>query len=270
MGIFSRLRRLIQSNINDMISRAENPEKMLNQLIADMNKQLIESKRSVAAAIADEKKLERQIKESRTKAEEWDKRARLALKAGDDTLAKEALVRKQELEGYLVEYEKQLAQQHESVEKLKSGLRSLQQKLEEAQRKKNLLIARAKRAETQKRLQETMSGMADTSAFEAFDQMSAQLDDQEAQNEALEELEANRDEASLEEQFRQLEGGGSDADTLLADLKERMAIEDRRGAGQGATGETKAGESGTASSVEDSLEELKRKMAEEEAQEDEQ
>jgi phage shock protein A len=253
-----------------MISRAENPEKMLNQLITDMNKQLIESKRSVAAAIADEKKLERQIKESRAKADEWDKRARLALKAGDDNLAKEALVRKQELEGYIAEYEKQLVQQHESVEKLKTGLRGLQQKLEEAQRKKNLLIARAKRAETQKRLQETMSGMADTSAFEAFDRMSAQLDDQEAQNEALEELEGNRDEASLEEQFRRLEGGGSDADKLLADLKEKMAIEDKRGSGSGAAGEARRGDAAAASSAEDSLEELKRKMAEEEAQEDEQ
>ena len=249
MGIFSRLRRLIQSNINDMISRAENPEKMLNQLITDMNKQLIESKRSVAAAIADEKKLERQIKDNRSKAEEWDSRARLALKAGDDQLAKEALLRKQEIEGYLVEYEKQLAQQHESVEKLKSGLRGLQQKLEEAQRKKNLLIARAKRAETQKRLQETMTGMSDTSAFEAFDRMSAQMDDMEAQNEALEELENTRNDESLEEQFRRLEGGGtSDADKLLEEFKQQMSIEDNRA---------------------DSLEELKRRMEEEEKEDGE-
>jgi phage shock protein A len=248
VGIFSRLRRLIQSNINDMISRAENPEKMLNQLITDMNKQLIESKRSVAAAIADEKKLERQIRDNRAKAEEWENRARLALKSGDDNLAKEALVRKQEIEGYLVEYEKQLAQQHESVEKLKSGLRGLQQKLEEAQRKKNLLIARAKRAETQKRLQETMSGMSDTSAFEAFDRMSARMDDMEAQNEALEELENTRDEHSLEEKFRQLEGGGSDGDKLLEEFKQRMSIEDARP---------------------DSLEELKRRMEEEEKEDGE-
>ncbi|MFW5844059.1 MAG: PspA/IM30 family protein [Spirochaetota bacterium] len=247
MGIFSRLRRLIQSNINDMISRAENPEKMLNQLITDMNKQLIESKRSVAAAIADEKKLERQIRDNRAKAEEWETRARLALKSGDDNLAKEALVRKQEIESYVVEYEKQLAQQHESVEKLKSGLRGLQQKLEEAQRKKNLLIARAKRAETQKRLQETMSGMSDTSAFEAFDRMSARMDDLEAQNEALEELENTRDDHSLEEKFRRLEGGESDGDKLLEEFKQRMSIEDARP---------------------DSLEELKRRMQEEEKEEE--
>ncbi len=246
MGIFSRLRRLIQSNINDMISKAENPEKMLNQLITDMNKQLIESKRSVAAAIADEKKLERQIAEHRAKTDEWEKRARLALKSGDDELAKKALVRKQEIEGAVAELEKQHGRQHDSVEKLKSGLRGLQHKLEEAQRKKNLLIARAKRAETQKRLQETLSGMSDTSAFEAFDRMSQRMDDMEAQNEALEELENQRDETTVEERFRALEGRGSDADKLLDDFKQRMALEDTRGS--------------SGDDVDASLEELKRRM----------
>jgi phage shock protein A len=80
MGLFSRFKRAVKSNINDMISKAENPEKMLNQLIVEMNEQLIESKKTVAAAIADEKKLERQIGMNRDQADEWERKAMLAVR----------------------------------------------------------------------------------------------------------------------------------------------------------------------------------------------
>ncbi|MDD3981340.1 MAG: PspA/IM30 family protein, partial [Spirochaetales bacterium] len=96
MGIFDRLKTVISSNMNDLISKAENPEKMLNQMIIEMNEQLIDSKKAVAMAIADEKRLEREVTENRAKAEEWEKKAMLAVRAGRDDLAKEALVRKQE------------------------------------------------------------------------------------------------------------------------------------------------------------------------------
>ena len=92
MGLFSRFKRAVKSNINDMISKAENPEKMLNQLIVEMNEQLIESKKTVAAAIADEKKLERQMGSNRDQAAEWERKAMLAVKAGEDDMAKEALI----------------------------------------------------------------------------------------------------------------------------------------------------------------------------------
>ena len=134
MGIFDRFRRVVKSNLNDMISKAENPEKMLNQLIIDMNEQLIESKKSVASAIADEKKLERLMTQQVNQGEEWDRKARLALKAGKEDLAKEALLRKQEYTGLATQYKEQWDAQHASVEKLKQSLRGLQQKIEEAQR----------------------------------------------------------------------------------------------------------------------------------------
>ena len=79
MGLFDRFRRVVKSNINDMISKSENPEKMLTQLIEDMNGQLIESKKAVAGAIADEKQLERQLLQQRSQAEDWEKRAVLAV-----------------------------------------------------------------------------------------------------------------------------------------------------------------------------------------------
>ncbi|NMC33926.1 MAG: PspA/IM30 family protein, partial [Veillonellaceae bacterium] len=103
MGIFDRLKTLISSNINDMISKAENPEKMLNQLILDMNQQMVESKKAVAMAIADEKRLEREMLEQKRQAEDWEKKAMLAVKAGRDDLAKEALLRKTEAENYYMQ-----------------------------------------------------------------------------------------------------------------------------------------------------------------------
>ncbi|MEJ5185186.1 MAG: PspA/IM30 family protein, partial [Rectinemataceae bacterium] len=149
MGIFERLKTVISSNINALISKAENPEKMLNQMIIDMNAQLIESKKAVAMAIADEKRLEREMMENKAKADEWEKKAMLAVRAGRDDLAKEALLRKQEYEGYAAQLAQQWEAQKQSVEKLKEALRQLQSKIEEANRKKNILIARAKRAEAQ-------------------------------------------------------------------------------------------------------------------------
>ncbi len=216
-----------------MISKAENPEKMLNQLIIDMNEQLIESKKSVAAAIADEKKLERLMHQQANLGEEWEKKARLALKAGKEDLAKEALLRKQEYTGLATQYQEQWQAQHASVEKLKQSLRALQQKIEEAQRKKNLLVARAKRAEAQKRIQYTMGSMSDNSAFDAFDKMASKVDQIEAEVDALAEIEDMSSKSDdLAKQFAALESSDANAEILLEDLRKKMSdeglLEDKR------------------------------------------
>ena len=96
MGIFSRLAQLIKSNLNDLISRSEDPEKMLNQVVLEMNTQLNEAKKQVAASIADEKRLAKQFEQEQAKATEWEGRAMMALRAGNEELAKEALNRKKE------------------------------------------------------------------------------------------------------------------------------------------------------------------------------
>jgi phage shock protein A len=230
MGLFDRFRRVVKSNLNDMITKAENPQKMLNQLIVDMNEQLIESKKTVAAAIADEKKLERQMNDSLAQAEEWERKAVLAVRAGKDDLAKEALVRQQEHESVANQYRSQWESQHESVEKLKASLRQLQQKIEEAQRKKNLLVARAKRAEAQKRIQTTLSGMSDTSAFEAFDRMASKVDQIEAEAQAMGEIEdMTSTDQDLESRFKALESSNASADLLLEQLKGKMKDEESEG-----------------------------------------
>jgi phage shock protein A len=225
MGIFSRLKTLISSNINDMISKAEKPEKMLNQLILDMGEHLIESKRAVALAIADEKKLERELQNQRTQAKEWERKAMLAVQAGKDDLAKEALLRKQEYDNAATEYNKQWESQKNAVEGLKNSLRELQNKIEEAQRKKNLLIARAKRAEAQQKIQNTISSVTENrSAFDAFDRMAAKVDQMEAEADAAKELGDLSADAGLEKRFAELEKSDSSADLLLQEFKNKMKV----------------------------------------------
>jgi phage shock protein A len=223
MGIFSRLKTMISSNVNDMISKAEKPEKMLNQLIIDMQEQLLESKKAVALAIADEKKLERELANQDALSKEWEKKAMLAVKAGKDDLAKEALLRKQEYDAAQAEYRQQWETQKAAVEKLKESLRELQNKIEEAQRKKNLLIARAKRAEAQQKIQNTLTSVSgNRSAFDAFDRMAQKVDQIESQAEAARELENFSSNASLEKRFKDLEKSDTSADLLLEDLKKKM------------------------------------------------
>jgi len=223
MGIFQRLKTLVSSNVNDMINKAENPEKMLNQLVVEMNEQLIESKKAVAMAIADEKKLERETAAQQTQAQEWERKAMLAVRAGQDDLAKEALVRKQEYDTGYTQFNQQWIAQKQSVEKLKESLRDLQTKIEEAQRKKNLLVARAKRAEAQQKIQQTISSVSgNTSAFDAFDRMAQKVDQLEAQADAAKELDDFSKGTNLDKRFADLEKSGAGSDIMLLELKEKM------------------------------------------------
>ena len=150
MGIFSRLGTLIKSNLNDLISKAEDPQKMLNQIVLEMQNQLVEAKKQVATSIADEKRLKKQWDEQIELSKEWERKAMLAIRSGDDALAKEALARKQDHDKQQAEFGKQWQLQKDAVEKLKDQLRTLNDKIEEVKRKKNILIARQKRAEAQR------------------------------------------------------------------------------------------------------------------------
>lgn len=221
MGIFARLATLIKSNLNDLISRSEDPEKMLNQVVIDMANQLIEAKKQVAVSIADEKRLAKQAEQEAANAAEWERRAMLAIKAGDDALAKEALNRKKEHDQLATTYKDQWQKQKQAVDQLKTALRLLNNKIEEAKRKKNVLIARKKRAEAQKAIQETMSGLNNASAFETFDRMSNKIDQIEAEAEAAGEIAEQYTGDTLAHRFGQLEATAGADDELLA-LKRKM------------------------------------------------
>ena len=141
MGIFSRLGTLVKSNLNDLISRAEDPEKVLGQVLLEMQQQLVEAKKSVAVAIADEKKLQKQYNSELDKAKEWERKAMVAVRAGDDALARQALQRKQEHENLSQQFQQQWVAQKSAVDKLKDALRLLSNKIEEAKRKKNIPVS---------------------------------------------------------------------------------------------------------------------------------
>lgn len=222
MGFFSRLASLIRSNLNDLVNRAEDPEKMLTQMLLDMQTQLVEAKKQVAVAIADEKRLRKQLDTEAAAAAEWEKKAMLAVKMGNDNLAREAILKQQEHAKLAEGYQTQWDAQRQSVDQLKVALTQLNNKIEEAKRKKNLLVARAKRAEAQRTIAETMHGLQDTSTFETMNRMEEKINQLEAQTEAHYELAQASSGDGLEAQFAQLAVANTD-DALFA-LKAKMGM----------------------------------------------
>jgi phage shock protein A len=221
MAILDRIAMVIRSNLNALINQAEDPEKMLDQILIDMRQQLQEAKREVAAAIADERRLAAQLEAARAQVNEWDRRAVLAVERGEDDLAREALRRKAEQQQLAAGYQSQWEAQEASTTNLKQALRALSEKIDEATRKKNLLVARQKRAEAQKHIHEVMTGLSDTSAFEAFDRMAARVDQIEAQAEATVELSQELSGETMEQRFKALEGS-ADVEQELQALKARV------------------------------------------------
>ncbi|MCL2823554.1 MAG: PspA/IM30 family protein [Polyangiaceae bacterium] len=223
MGIFARMAQLIKSNINDLISKSEDPEKMLNQIVMDMSNQLAEATKQVAVAIADEKRLARQVEQEAQNSAEWKRRAELAIRAGNDALAREALARRKEHEQIREGYEVQWTKQKAAADQLRKALRMLNSKIEEAKRKKNLLIAQKQRAEAQKAIHQAMGGVRDTSAFETFDRMADKIGRMEAEADAASELSAEYSGDLLKSKFDDLEQT-TGADMELEAMKREMGL----------------------------------------------
>lgn len=233
MGIFQRMATVIKSYMNALIGRAEDPKKMLDQLLVDMRQQLAQTKQDVAAAIADEKKLLGQVEREKKQAEDWERRAMLAVQEGRDDLAKQALLRHQEHRRNAEQLHETWVQHKADTEQLKVSLRELNDRIEEAKRKKNMLIARQKRVEAQGRIAETMDSVKDQSALEAFQRMEERIEDMERQALAAQELAGELSGDTLAREFQALEYRGT-ADQALLELKKKMGVlaageeEDRR------------------------------------------
>lgn len=225
MSIVSRFITVVKSWLNHIIGKAEDPEKMLNQMVLDMQEQLITAKRQVAIAIADEKRLSKQYQDEVQNANEWERKAMMAVSAGNDALAQQALERKAEHAQLAQGYSENWTSQKDAVEKLKTALVSLNDKVEEARRKKNLLISRAKRAEAQQTIASTMSSISQNSAVDSFNRMAEKIDQIEAEASATSEL-ADLEHDDLSKQFKDLErlqSGGATSDALAA-LKAKMGV----------------------------------------------
>ena len=224
MSIFQKISTLFKSNINDLIARAEDPEKMLNQVILDMRDQLAKAKREVASAIADERKLRKQVDDEARQSREWEERAVLAVNEGRDDLAKQALLRQKEHGQRADQLGETWRAQAQETEKLKGALKKLNERIEEAKRKRNLLIAKQKRAQAQKRIHNTMAGLSDTSAFEAFERMADRIEESERRTLAAAEVSETLSGDPLEQEFTQLEGEGKEGEERLLALKREMGL----------------------------------------------
>ena len=220
MSVFSRMSTIFKANVNDALIKAEDPEKVLNQITIEMNEQLVDTKQKVAAAIADEKRLQRQYQETAEQAKGWEEKATIAVEKERDDLAREALARRNEAQQLADEYKIQWDKQRQAVDQLKEHLRSLELKIGEAGRKKQLLIARQKRANAQKQIHETMAGMKDSGAFDTFDRMEQKVGDMEARADAAAEM-ADFERDPLEDEFAALEKNDNVDDDLAA-LKAKL------------------------------------------------
>jgi phage shock protein A len=221
MGIFKRTADVLRANINDMLDRAASPEKMLNQFMMDMREQLEQAKNLVTASIADEKRLKHYIEKEEAMAESWQRKAVKAVESGEDDLAREALEQKWKSEQSLARYRKSWEQQKGMVDNLKEALKALRDKMVQAGKQKNLLLARARRSEAASKIHQTMSTLADRNAFHAFQQVADKIEGLEYKSEAAMEISK---EMEREESFRRLEELETDfnVEKALQELKEKI------------------------------------------------
>ena len=217
MGLFDRLWRVIRANINSLVGAAEDPEKILEQAVMDMQEDLIQLRQAVAGAIAAQKRTERQCSQAESTATEWYQRAQLALQKGEENLAREALTRKKSYQETATAMKASLGQQNVVVTQLKANMRALESKISEAKSKKDMYIARARSAASSERLQQMMGNLNTGSALSAFERMEEKVMQLEARSEAIAELGTN----DLEKQFLSLEAGG-DVDAELEAMKAQM------------------------------------------------
>jgi phage shock protein A len=214
MALLERVATLVRANLNDLIDRAEEPDKMIKQVILDMQNQLLQVKTQVAIAIADQHLLEKKQKENEAKAADWVRKAELAVDKKDDELARAALERSLSYQNLAKSFGEQVTEQAVQVETLKSALRKLEQKLSEAQAKSDLLIAKHRRARALNKAGDARMAMGHAEHDQAFDRMHNKVNRDEAISHAKAQLTAD----TIDDRLAVLEKQ-DEIDRLLAELK---------------------------------------------------
>ena len=220
MGIFSRIADIFKSNVNDALDQAEDPEKMLKQMVLEMEESVNKATLSVANAIANEKSLERKIAKAKADVSDWEQKAMQALSAGREDLAKAALERKSISERNFKDLEPVYTQAKTTSDKMRVQLNTLKSKLDEARNRQSTLIARSQAAKAQKMIAQSFTGVG-SDAFSKFDKYEMKIEKTEAEATAFEQL-AGED-TKLEDEFKKLETG-SNADADLLALKAKMGL----------------------------------------------
>ncbi len=228
MGIISRFTNVIRAYSNAALDKAEDPEKMINQMLTDLEAKKRQAKVQVTEALAQQKRLERDVEQEQAEAKKWEQKAILAVQNGKDDLAKEALVRKKDHDTRAQGLEEQLAIHQQSTDALRNGYQQMDDKIEEIKRKKSLLVAKQKTAEAQEQIYQTIQGFGDTSgALDTIERMEEKVDNMQARAEAMQEISLDSETDSLEKKFKELEGGGggdTDIDAQLLALKQKAAL----------------------------------------------
>ncbi|HIK34748.1 MULTISPECIES: PspA/IM30 family protein [unclassified Thermosynechococcus] len=222
MGLLDRVGMVIRSNLNALVSAAEDPEKILEQTIIDMNADLVKLRQAVAQAIAAQKRLEQQYTQNLKDAQQWEERARLALSRGDEALALEALNRKKTAADTAVALKAQVDQMAVQVKTLKDNLTALESKISEAKTKKEMLKARARAAKASEQIHQAVSKVGTSNAMAAFERMEDKVLQMEARSQAIAELSGD----TLESKFQALQSGANkqDVEFELLEMKRQMGL----------------------------------------------
>ena len=216
MALLERVSTLVRANLNDLVDRAEDPEKMIKQVILDMQNQLLQVKTQVAISIADQHVLDNRRQENEENEKQWRRRAELAVDKGDDALARAALERAMSYQTTTASFQQQVDDQKAQVENLKSALLKLQQKLAEAESKSDMMIAQHRRARALGKATDAGLAMGEDSNSAAFDRMKNKVHHSEATAQARSELLSN----DVEDRFASLEKQ-VEIDRLLEELKSK-------------------------------------------------
>jgi phage shock protein A len=220
-SLLKRIRDLVSANLHAMLDKAEDPEKMVNEYLRQMQDQLYEARTAVAAAMADENRLHRLWSSNQAMADEWEEKASSAVIADKEDLAKQALIRRRHYMQLAESYEEQYEAQDEQVEELQDALAKLEAKIAEAKTRRELIIAKKHRAETQEAIVATVRTLGNsTSAFEGLSRLEERVDERLDRAEAMAELEGG----ALESRFEDLDAETA-AEEDLAELKKKLGME---------------------------------------------
>ena len=225
MGILTRIFNLFRATTSDLLDKAEDPEKMIKQMISDLEAQKKKAKEQMTEALALQKRLERDTEKEHQEAEKWEQKAILAVQNEKDDLAKEALTRKNEHLRRALDFEKQLEMHRNNADSLKESYQTMEDKIDEIKRKQGLLSVKQKQAEAQENIYKTIEGLGDTSGImDTIERAEEKVENLQARAEAYQEISMESDQESLEKKFKELEHESPDLEMELLELKKRTAL----------------------------------------------
>ena len=225
MGILTRIFNLFRATTSDLLDKAEDPEKMIKQMISDLEAQKKKAKEQMTEALALQKRLERDTEKEHQEAEKWEQKAILAVQNEKDDLAKEALTRKNEHLRRALDFEKQLEMHRNNADSLKESYQTMEDKIDEIKRKQGLLSVKQKQAEAQEKIYKTIEGLGDTSGImDTIERAEEKVENLQARAEAYQEISMESDQESLEKKFKELEHESPDMEMELLELKKRAAL----------------------------------------------